>query len=589
MNTMILERRFRRCGKMMPLFIICFALSLLAGCGQADGTAAASSSLPANRSTAELSATDPADGAAPADRSGPAEADEASGAANMLTLAYDDRYTFSSGITHISTASISSHQTGTGDLDQEVLRQDSANPQKAIAVGCGMANVTLEDGGTVTVVVEPAKISLLMIVGQSNGEGRPSDVNELATFQQQWVVNEEGTVYSTYGPSDDRDGKNMYQEVCWYEDTEQIGSLSVSNFNRFLPNSLTDNSQNDVYNSTNKLTDAEGAIGKGGIDSALGYEWVKLTGEKVWIINAAHHGSKISTWNPEDSDNNFWEAVDLYKGAEQILSREIEAGHYELSHKGVFWCQGENNKNSGAEYDVDFPPMQAAFERELAGSGIAHMEQELEFTGLLMVRAAADDPTSTDDFFLTGPRRCQYYYAISEEYPTVYLASQVEESWSTDELVKAYFSSKYPSQEDYAASLPFKNAAAAVLPESVADVHCQIHFTQLAYNEIGIDAADNICYALGYAQAPSTQVESITLVSEDGLTPQNDQELSLAADDTLFFAAKVYPTYLTKTVKVEDSDSLCYAAAGISFRSGTEGTVTFSAGDLSTGIKISQP
>ena len=78
---------------------------------------------------------------------------------------------------------------------------------------------------------------------------------------------------------------------------------------------------------TNNLTATATASGKSGIDSALADQWVKKLKEKVWVVNAAHGGSSIITWLPKKgADNNFWQAVALYKACERTLNKEIKAG-----------------------------------------------------------------------------------------------------------------------------------------------------------------------------------------------------------------------------------------------------------------------
>lgn len=481
-----------------------------------------------------------------------------------LVLRYDDRYEFAKEIQAIDSEEIFSHQVDSEAADTEVLKCNPDNASQVIAVGCGTAKVSFQDGSMLRVQVDPAPISLLLIAGQSNGEGRPSDVRKLEQLKKQWVANKEGMVYSTYGPSDTRARMNMYEEVCWYEDTENVGALSVKNFERFLPKSLTQNEVNDNYNRTDNLTNAENALGKGGIDSALAYRWTQLTGEKVWIVNAAHHGTGINRWNPDDSDKNneFWEAVALYTGAEEILSKEIVAGHYTLAHKGIFWYQGESDYGTGDEYAPQFLKMNEAFMTELDGHGIPGMEKDIAFTGILMVRATLDKPTSSADFFLTGPRRVQFYLAMDSEYPTILMASQAEEDWSCDETVEAYFQKKYGSQEKYASSLPLIGGEAS-MPACLNDVHSQVHYMQLAYNEIGVDAAENICYALHYAQAPSDKIERIEAVTEDGITVRNGQTITVSQGEERKFAVKVYPAYLAKTVEVVLSDSLKWSSTGI--------------------------
>ncbi|MCD8051397.1 MAG: sialate O-acetylesterase [Clostridiales bacterium] len=502
-----------------------------------------------------------------------------------ISLEYDDRYTFSSKVVEedIVSLTITSKRTGSSKSDTAVVKVDDSDSKKIIACGCGTAVVTLANGKTYAVEVSAAPISLLLIIGQSNAEGRPSSTSNLSTYKKQWIASEEGQVYSTYAPSD----TSMYKYIGWYSSTGANG-LTTSNESAFIPSSLTDNTAAKDYKWTNNLTTA--GNGKGGIDSALAYEWNKLTGEKVWVINAAHHGSSITSWQPgsSKSNNNFWQAVDLYVAAEELLSKEIAAGHYTLSHKGIFWLQGEQDKSmSASKYLSYFTTMNSALRTQLNGSGISGMKKAIAFTGIIMVRAAASKPASTSDFALTGPRLAQYYMTTSSAsaYSTIYLASQAAEQWTTNANVKSYFVNKYGTQAAYRAANPNKSGTIS-MPTKISQVHSTIHYTQLAYNELGMDAADNICYALGYAKAPTSKVSSVTIVTANGYTSRNKSTAKLSKGSTLKFAVKVYPTYLSKGVTVTTTSSTKYTVSGITLTAKKNSKITVKAGNKSTYINI---
>lgn len=505
---------------------------------------------------------------------------------DSINLHYDDRYSFRSEIKSIENQVPTSFQTGTETLDTSVLTISKLDRHQVIATGCGDAVVNLIDGNQVHVNVEKSQISLLLIAGQSNGEGRPSYRNKLEKYRKQWVKCDEGTVYSSYGPSDDRENMDMYEEVCWYDDTRSIGALSIENYETFLPVNLTDNTQNDIYNSTNKLTDALGAIGKGGLDSSLGYRWNQLTGEKVWILNAAQHGSTIASWDPDLSDDNFMESVLLYQGAETILSKEIKAGHFQLSHKGVFWFQGESDGETDSEtYSNYFCNIVESFENELSGNGISGMEKPIEFVGVIIPRATLTQPNAMEDFALTGPRLSQYYYAISSDLPIVYMASNVVDKWNSDKAVETYFLNKYGDAENYAQRLPLADFAAK-LPKKMSRVHPKVHFTQLAYNEIGSDAAENICYAKGYATPPVPQADvEITIVGQDGINSINDETVRTGIGVPVPLVIRISPAYLTDTANLSLSNA-SLTVGGLVMESSEEGTLSVQSGDIRAIVKI---
>ena len=466
---------------------------------------------------------------------------------SQITLKYDDRYTFKKEIKEIKTISVKSDNVQTGGKDSEVLKIQEGSDNKVVAAGCGKAVVELKSGKKIGVTVKAAKISLLLLIGQSNMEGSPDKLGSLEEYQNEYVVNKEGKVYSTYGPST---LSHSLTNGCFQTVSPK---LTIWNPDEYVPGSLTDNSSEKEWKRTNNLTDAEQATGKTGVDGALAKEWVKRTDEKVWLVNAAHSGSSIDTWLPgkERINNNFWQAVSLYKTCEQLLNKEIEAGHYKLSHKGYFWLQGETDDNMSAKkYLEKFLKMHNGIKNELGTGRVKkykNVDQNIEFAGILMVRAHGD-PTDNSDLYMTGPRKAQYYMCNSskEKFKDIYLASHISEDWVTDAGVDLYFKSKYPTIEKY---MEFNNMKKqdVEIPSQVEDVHQSVHYTQLGYNELGRDAAANICYALKYVKAPESETQ-IRLVGTDGYT--DITSAVKAKEDDMSVTVKIFPAYKAKSLEV---------------------------------------
>ena len=466
---------------------------------------------------------------------------------SQITLKYDDRYTFKKEIKEIKTISVKSDNVQTGGKDSEVLKIQEGSDNKVVAAGCGKAVVEIKSGKKIGVTVKAAKISLLLLIGQSNMEGSPDKLGSLEEYQNEYVVNKEGKVYSTYGPST---LSHSLTNGCFQTVSPK---LTIWNPDEYVPGSLTDNSSEKEWKRTNNLTDAEQATGKTGVDGALAKEWVKRTDEKVWLVNAAHSGSSIDTWLPgkERINNNFWQAVSLYKTCEQLLNKEIEAGHYKLSHKGYFWLQGETDDNMSAKkYLEKFLKMHNGIKNELGTGRVKkykNVDQKIEFAGILMVRAHGD-PTDNSDLYMTGPRKAQYYMCNSskEKFKDIYLASHISEDWVTDAGVDLYFKSKYPTIEKY---MEFNNMKKqdVEIPSQVEDVHQSVHYTQLGYNELGRDAAANICYALKYVKAPESETQ-IRLVGTDGYT--DITSAVKAKEDDMSVTVKIFPAYKAKSLEV---------------------------------------
>ena len=500
-----------------------------------------------------------------------------------LVLLYDDRYTFDQEIKEIRTAEVTSFRTGTDDPDRGVLEMQDGDRIHVRAAGCGSAEVEFADGTVLGVTVEPAPISLILLAGQSNCEGCANDLNALDQYKKQWIRNPEGSVYSTYAVTED-----MYDQIAWYEDEEGIGPVTLENCDRFLPASLTDNALNDCYSRTDALTNAAGAAGKGGMDSALAYRWRQLTGEKVWIVNASRHGLDISMWEPEQENpaELFQKAVRLYTGAEKVLGQEIGAGHYVLAHKGVYWCHGETDsflKTFSSRYQAAFDRIRQGFMEELGGKGIENMEKDIEFFGLIMPRASLFYPNSGEDYVLTGARMAQYYMAVSRDYPDVYMASYLGDLWTDDQSVETCFREKYGTEKNFNYRWPMRERKVP-LPTTMNEVHGSIHYTQIGYNELGFDAAENICYALGYCRPERMKVESVSFITADGTRVRNGETVGMQEKVRNVLAVRVSPAYMSKSVEITTTDNLVFSEAGVRMLYGSEGTVMVRQGSLKEGI-----
>ena len=106
-----------------------------------------------------------------------------------ITLKYDDRHTFNKEIRRIATENVVSTNATTGQKDRKIVSVANSNHKKIFAVGCGKAVVELKDGTTYGVLVRPAKISLLLLIGQSNMEGSHSDDKTNAEYTNNAILN----------------------------------------------------------------------------------------------------------------------------------------------------------------------------------------------------------------------------------------------------------------------------------------------------------------------------------------------------------------------------------------------------------------
>ena len=243
-----------------------------------------------------------------------------------LTLQYDDRYSLDTVKTGWKIASIKTEEVlsnrvtagkNTGERDADVILCDEQSDTDIIAVGVGKAEVLMVPGDKlelaqavledsekaqnadesikaieINVTVEPAKLTLMYVAGQSNAEGYCSSDSGYRLSDSIACV--EGEVYSTYAPTSSK--------------ANSIAGLSFSKLCKannavdFVAGSLGGNesiSGNSLEYKLNALT--RNGLGKTGPDSGLAYEWNRLTGDKVWVVNTAWGGTSIDTWIPEES------------------------------------------------------------------------------------------------------------------------------------------------------------------------------------------------------------------------------------------------------------------------------------------------
>lgn len=182
-----------------------------------------------------------------------------------LSLRYDDRYDLTGKTVEIIDAGTpTSYKVGygvtEGTLDDAVITLDG---NQLIATGIGTAKVRI-DGKLYEVTVESAPISLILLAGQSNMQGIDGNAKES-------VVCPTGQVYATYA---DRCKKTV-ADVTKFAPSALVGEYSTVN--------VTGDTACLEKFPVNMLT--EPGNGREGMDSGLAYEWVKQTGEKIWVIN----------------------------------------------------------------------------------------------------------------------------------------------------------------------------------------------------------------------------------------------------------------------------------------------------------------
>ena len=438
-----------------------------------------------------------------------------------LMLYYDDHFpTDGYQVTLVSESQmITSMKTGysatENGKDDAVI---TVNGDVMIATACGTCTATFTKGETsytVDIQVQAAPISLVMITGHSLGSGEKGNGAES-------VICEDGQAYSTYADA---------------------GTLSTNNAAQFVPSALGHASGDDrekTQTGSATLADiaafTENGEGTKGEGSAFAYYWNKLTGEKIWLLNAGHGGTKLPEyWLPDaNKSNDFWQAVALYREAESVLSKEIAAGHYTLSHMGIINHTAANGDEGIGldEYTKEYLSMWNGFKKELTVQ-IGKEYKTVDFLGI------APFWQSVNATALNDAKVINYYMGVSEDYSDIYLVTDIGRQWGTDDGVKKYFEEKYTSgtadytihsgeikfptkRGDYSGDLSASPQADAVF----ADIS---HYQQVGYNEIGKDMAHNLVSSL-YSRSGAV---GVTVTKRDGKAIDAAQTILMTPGETI--------------------------------------------------------
>ena len=481
--------------------------------------------------------------------------------AHKLSMRYDDRLDVTGMDVQIVTAGTpTSYQVGYGVEENKV--PDTAvvtlKDNVLTAAGIGTAVVSV-DGVQYDVTVTAAPISLLLLIGQSNMQGSEGKA-------EQSIICPDGEVYATYG-----DRYNM----------------TVDNATGYAASALTGAYRDINVNGTTEWLDTypiyslnEAGAGKAGPDSGFGYQWVKSTGEKVWVVNAAHGGSAIKTWQADG--DNYKEAIALFSSCQETLRKEITAGHFTLSHMGYFWCQGCSDETMTAEnYVSKYLTMHENLKRDLSAdldSDPATPDQTLEFGNIIITLAGHERATgyryedgvynpNDKTFFMTyeelemrGQRVAQLWMASNPELPDINMVSNLGDGWVTmpdgSDRVAEYFLKHYENGTvDYRPQEEQKEEwYTPTTPKAVKD---SIHYNQIGYNEVGREAVRNTMYLLGIV--PEQDVPTtVTFYDWTGYRTVSDLTAVTAERPASLVVPVVSPIYRSKQVTYQVSEGLHY-------------------------------
>ena len=377
--------------------------------------------------------------------------------AEALELRYDDHLMLSeltdekAPAVTISQQSVTSKVVGTDNADESVL---TYNEKGKCIIATGTGTATLEVAGKVyEVTVTAAPISLFMITGHSVGAGHSGE-------PPLSVVCADGMAYSSHGPSALRTVTEL--TGIGYNTAEPIPGINAFN---------------------------EAGSGSPGEASAIAWQWIQDTGEKVWVLNSAISGSCVAEWIP--GEKFYEDAVALFKTAQTVLKNEVAAGHFIVKdmaiiyHGGTNFVKAEIGKNITYTQDqlldwymAMWNGFKTEFTMDINGTGtpqtVSHMGLVPIFTHNYVGGFFADVPMN-------------FYLAASNEYSDIFMASEVGRRWLNDADIQKYFPDVTYSTH---VGVPQK------LTQNAQIYYDGVHYRQLAYNALGFDVATNLHTAL---------------------------------------------------------------------------------------------
>lgn len=181
----------------------------------------------------------------------------------------------------------------------EIVEIDGTSYVHASDVGAGQ--ITYSDGSTDAVDVQKAKLDVFFLYGQSNAAGRNSDPSKVDHYP------ELGTTYyfgysDAFGPDASLNNTGFDVSLC------------------------------DMYS----LYDSSGDPRVAGLLPDFSYEYQKITGHKVYVINGAVGNKSILTFDPPSGFMWTYGSSILNAGL-----AEIDTDLYDYSCKYYMWIQGE--------------------------------------------------------------------------------------------------------------------------------------------------------------------------------------------------------------------------------------------------------
>ena len=258
-----------------------------------------------------------------------------------------------------------------GEESKDILKTEIEDGTEYIhAIGVGDATITV-DGEEQTVTVEPAKINIVLVMGQSNATG-------------EYNANYNETNQSSF---------DVASTAC-------------------LPGT--------AYLWGNASSTEPGALAQSrGFRAALAAELYAKTNEKTVIVYnsplTAKPGASINEWTDDNTTLNP-DAATAARMVNNCYEYYEDSEYYEISSCGMYWLQGESNANMPAtEYYEKFMALWAQMKEET----------DLSYCAFFRVRRSSPYPGKLD---YMGPVIAQYQ--MTNDNADMYMATTLTEDWS---------------------------------------------------------------------------------------------------------------------------------------------------------------
>ena len=414
---------------------------------------------------------------------------------DTIYLHYDDRVAVEDLIgkkasnIEIKDSVITSKKTNTDELDAAVLRYEQGSG-RIIASGTGTATL-VADGEEFSVVVTPATITLVIISGHSIGYGSQGNTTES-------VLCEAGQAYNTTLTIKFEGWKNaMKGSTLGYISRDKVSNIDA-------------------------LTNDAGEVkGTKGVASALAYQWNKLTGEKIWIVNCAVGGSALNQWQPGTDWFNF--TLDAMNTASEVLRNEVAAGHYIYRTTAMINFSSANFDYQKVEYDdASLNLWHDGMWKGFVNSATVDIDGDGKKDGPKCIGYVPAFSHPNVKFTTDAP--LIYYRAALKEHSKVFVASNLNIYLNNNENIVKYFPDlEYTMRNG-------KSAKRLTTVETVwAEEGTDTHFQQIAYNAVGFEIADNLYNHLNRIQT----IEGIDLfdITDGGVPVEVEDSMTMKAGE----------------------------------------------------------